>query len=69
MASITTNTSRDSVLARFGASIMAFFVRVAEENPKYKEAQRLNAMSDEQLARLGMSRSDIPSRVWGARFI
>ncbi|MFN4057470.1 MAG: hypothetical protein ACK4HW_04725 [Roseinatronobacter sp.] len=70
MASITTNTApRTNVLARLGASLLHTLVRVAEANPKYQQAQRLAAMTDAELAKLGMTRADIPQRVWGSRFI
>jgi uncharacterized protein YjiS (DUF1127 family) len=70
MASITTNTApRSSLLARLGTSLLDALVRVAEANPKFQQAQRLAALSDAELARLGMTRADIPQRVWGSRFI
>lgn len=70
MASITTNTTaRPNVLVRFGTSLLDALTRIAEANPKYRQAQYLASLSDAELAKLGMTRADIPQRVWGSRFI
>lgn len=70
MASITTNTApRANIFARLGTTLLNTLVRVAEANPRYQQAQRLAALSDAELAKLGMTRAEIPQRVWGSRFI
>jgi uncharacterized protein YjiS (DUF1127 family) len=71
MTTITTNTlAAAKPLGRsFGTRIMDALVRMAEAHPKYREAQYLASLSDDQLATLGMTRGDIPARVYGSRFI
>lgn len=72
MTSITTNSAAFSTAPAkrsLGARFMDALVRIAEAHPKYVQAQHLASLSDEQLAKLGMTRADIPSRVWGSRFI
>ena len=72
MASITTNTTgfgTTTTKRGIGARIFDAMVRMAEAHPKYKEAQYLASLSDEQLAKLGMTRADIPARVYGSRFL
>lgn len=72
MTTITTNTqafTTSPARRDFGTRIMDMFVRMAEAHPKYREAQYLASLSDDQLAKLGMTRGDIPARVYGSRFI
>lgn len=70
MTTITTNTFAGGKTQRgIGTRIMDALVRMAEAHPKYREAQYLASLSDDQLAKLGMTRSDIPARVYGSRFI
>lgn len=70
MATITTNTQAFTPARRtFGTRVMDLMVRMAEAHPKYREAEYLASLSDEQLAKLGMTRGDIPARVYGARFM
>lgn len=72
MTTITTNTTTFTTApaARsFGTRFMDALVRMTEAHPKYREAQYLVSLSDDQLAKLGMTRGDIPARVYGSRFI
>lgn len=71
MTTISTNTFTAAKLQgrTFGARLMDLMVRMAESHPKYREAQHLASLSDDQLATLGMTRGDIPARVYGSRFM
>jgi len=69
MTSFTTNIRDFSPikLRHIGEGIMGFLVRVAENSPKYRAIQHYNAMSDAELAELGMTRADVVHRIFGAR--
>ncbi len=54
-------------LSRFGAGLLAMLVRIAERSPKYRALQAYGALSDADLARIGMTRADVVARVFGAR--
>ncbi len=71
MTTISTNTFAGvkSQGRNFGTWLLELLVRMAEAHPKYREAEYLNSLSDEKLAKLGMTHGDIPARVYGARFM
>jgi uncharacterized protein YjiS (DUF1127 family) len=70
MTTISTNTFSGTTPHRsIGTRIMDTLVRMAEAHPKYREAEYLASLSDDKLAKLGMTRGDIPARVYGSRFI
>ena len=52
------------VFARFFATAMNGFARIGENNPRMRQVAALSALSDEQLARRGLSREDIARRVY-----
>ncbi|PCJ09730.1 MAG: DUF1127 domain-containing protein [Rhodobacteraceae bacterium] len=57
-----------SPLAALKRSLSAIFtglVNVSEANPRYQQICRLQAMSDEQLAKKGLKREDIAMHVLG----
>ncbi len=57
-----------SGVARLLGGIGDFIIRIGEANPRLKLAQRLNAMSDEELAARGLKREDIGRHVFGDMF-
>lgn len=57
-------SDRVPVLSR----IFDFLVDLADAHPLMREAARLQAMSDDELAERGLTRADIPRRVFGDRF-
>lgn len=62
MAHATTNTDyypKDRVLARFGSWAMTTLSTMMENNPRLKRARRLQALSDAELASIGIKRDDI----------
>jgi uncharacterized protein YjiS (DUF1127 family) len=71
MATITTNVLAAPALSlvQFGKKALNAMVWLAEQNPRYRELMRLSAMTDEQLAKIGLKREDIPARVYGARYL
>jgi len=57
-----------SPLAALKRSVGAIFtglVNVSEANPRYLQIQKLQALSDEQLAKKGLKREDIVMHVFG----
>lgn len=57
-----------SPLAALKRGLNAIFlglVNVAEANPRYRQIQNLQALSDEQLAAKGLRREDIVTHVFG----
>ena len=54
-----------AALKRSVAAIFTGLVDVAEANPRYLEVQKLQAMTDEQLAAKGLKRDDIVMHVFG----
>ena len=67
MATTTTNATHSvhfNPLSALGDAVLGFFVRLAENNPRLREVERLNAMSDEQLKRIGIKREDIARYVY-----
>lgn len=70
MASIDTS-SHSSSHVRLGEALTApfravwwFLVSIAENNAKLKEFERLSAMSDQELAKRGLTREDLVHRVF-----
>ncbi len=68
MASLSTNilAHAPQSLNQIGDQILDLMVRIAEKSPKYREITRFNAMSDDELAQLGMTRADVARKVYGA---
>ncbi|WP_380058525.1 DUF1127 domain-containing protein [Falsihalocynthiibacter sp. SS001] len=54
-----------SALAAVGKKISAFWGSIIDANSRANEIQRLQAMSDRQLADMGLKREDIARRVFG----
>ncbi|MBW4982829.1 DUF1127 domain-containing protein [Mameliella sp. CS4] len=52
----------------FFEGIFNFLVRISEANSRVKEIERLNSMSDAQLKKLGMERTDIVRHVFRDSF-
>lgn len=69
IAASTTQTvnvrSPFAVITRSLSAIFTGLISVAEANPRYKQIQHLQALSDEQLAAKGMRREDIVMHVFG----
>ena len=68
MAHIATNTyghiSLGKTLAKPFVAIGHFLVKLGEANSRAKTVQRLNDMSDAELARIGLAREDIVRHVF-----
>lgn len=62
MAQVATNIIDDKpgIFERFGM----FLVRLAENNARVQKVERLQSMSDEQLARIGLRRDQIVQHVF-----
>lgn len=54
-----------AVLKRGLSAIFMGLINVAEANPRYRQIQQLQALSDEQLAKKGLRRDDIVMHVFG----
>lgn len=74
MASLNTNITGSSVLSQvaqgaksFGNSVLNILILIAEFSPRYQAIQYYNSLSDEQLAEMGMTRSDVVEKVFGGR--
>ncbi len=52
-------SERSNVISRVLGGIGNFFVSMAENNHRVKELERLSAMSDEELAKIGLRRDQI----------
>lgn len=52
-------TPAPAPLAGFFRRIFNTLVLIAEANPRMQQIERLNAKSDEQLAKMGLKREDI----------
>lgn len=62
MAQATTNTDyypKDRAVARFGSWLVTTLSTMMENNPRLKRARRLQALSDAELAAIGIKRNDI----------
>jgi uncharacterized protein YjiS (DUF1127 family) len=73
MATITDihQPRRAGILALVAAPFKAIFVvltAIAEAHPRYRELQKLQQMSDEQLAKRGLTRDTIVHHVFRDRF-
>ncbi|WP_071795493.1 DUF1127 domain-containing protein [Natronohydrobacter thiooxidans] len=74
MASLNTNITGTNVLSQLGQNLRSFgngvlnlLVLIAEFTPRYRAIQYYNALSDEELAEMGMTRADVVQKVFGAR--
>ncbi len=67
MASLSTNirTQAPQSLVLIGEQILGLLSHIAEKSPKYQAITRYNALSDEELARQGMTRADVVHKVYG----
>ncbi|MFS8037070.1 hypothetical protein ACI7BZ_08905 [Xanthobacter sp. AM11] len=64
MATITANPTRETGLfGRMGAAVSEFFSAVAEARRMADRYEHLSHMSNSELARLGISREEIPQVV------
>ncbi|WP_176473852.1 hypothetical protein [Actibacterium ureilyticum] len=74
MATTITNTNAPQaggILTAIGAPFRALgrgLVRMAEQNPRLKRIQALQAKSDAELAELGLKRDDIVHHVFRASY-
>ncbi|SFQ94568.1 DUF1127 domain-containing protein [Poseidonocella sedimentorum] len=53
---------------RCAAAVGNFLVLIGEANRNVREVQALEAMTDSELAKLGMTREEIPHRVLGTSY-
>jgi uncharacterized protein YjiS (DUF1127 family) len=69
MTSTTTNIRSISRvnLRQLTDSFFAALVHIAEFSPQYRAVMYFNTLSDEDLAKLGMTRADVVTRIFGAR--
>lgn len=74
MASLNTTITGTHVLSQLGQNLRSFgngvlnlLVLIAECTPRYRAIQHYNALSDEDLAEMGMTRTDVVQKVFGAR--
>jgi hypothetical protein len=68
IAATTQTVSTWSPFAALKRSLSAIFMglaNVSEANPRYLQIQKLQALSDEQLAKKGLKREDIVMHVFG----
>lgn len=68
MAHITYTAPRRSAFSGFLHAIGDFFTLITESNWRVHEAERLQAMSDAQLAARGLRREDIARHVFRDMF-
>ncbi|ANB34776.1 DUF1127 domain-containing protein [Rhodovulum sulfidophilum] len=52
----------------FFSSVIAAMVRMVENHPRTRALDRLNAISDEELAARGLTRQDVIRRIFSDRF-
>jgi uncharacterized protein YjiS (DUF1127 family) len=65
MAHITHEAApRGNMIAEFFNGLIEGLARIAESNHRLKEVERLNALSDEALAKRGLRREDIARHVF-----
>ncbi|MGY9046200.1 hypothetical protein P775_25715 [Puniceibacterium antarcticum] len=67
-ATTSTSTSIGHSVGNFFEGILNFLVRIAESNGRMKAVERLNAMSDAELAARGLQREDIVRHVFRDMF-
>ena len=60
---IETQSFGDKIIAP-GRAFGAFLVRLSESNVRVRELERLSALSDAELARIGVAREDIVRHVY-----
>lgn len=65
MAHIQITAPRGNIFASAYEGFIAFMVRIAESNHRVQRVERLQALSDEQLAKLGLKREEIVKHVFG----
>lgn len=64
MATITVNASRETGLfGRMGAAVSDFFAAIAEGRAMALRYDRLSHLTNSELARMGISREEIPQVV------
>ena len=64
-AQAVTTWSPLASLTRGLSAIFSGLVNIGEANPRFQQIQKLQAMSDEQLAKKGLKRDDIVMHVFG----
>lgn len=65
-----TTASRHAGTREFGHAVLNWLARIGERSPQGRAAamhQRLNALSDAELARMDIKRSDLLERCYGWR--
>lgn len=68
MATITANATRETGLfGRMGAAVSEFYAAITDARRMADRYERLSRMSNSELARLGVSREDIPQVVANGR--
>ncbi|MCC5957178.1 MAG: hypothetical protein JJU07_13850 [Natronohydrobacter sp.] len=74
MASLNTNITAPAAFAQaihhlraVGNAVLNLLVSIAEFTPRYRAIQYYNALSDEDLAEMGMTRADVVQKVFGGR--
>jgi len=55
------------VVARILSAIFNGLIRIAEKDPHYRKIKKLSAMSDTELAEIGLRRDDIARHVFADR--
>lgn len=63
----TTIAPRGNIIANFFESIFNGLMAISEANSRVREIEHLNAKSDEQLANMGLRRTDIARHVFRDR--
>lgn len=53
--------------AATGGGFLGWLVRIMENHPRMRMVERLNALSDEDLARTGLTRQEAVMQVFGDR--
>lgn len=54
-------------IVTFGSWILGLLVQIAEFSSTYRAIEYYNALSDEQLAEMGMTRQDVVQKIFGSR--
>ena len=74
MASLNTNITGSSAyvqivqnLRAVGNAVMNLLVSIAQSTPRYRAIEYYNALSDDELAQMGMTRADVVQKIFGAR--
>lgn len=63
-ATVSSSSSFLNVLSSPFVALGDFFVALCENNSRVKRVEQLNALSDAELAKLGIKREDIVSHVY-----